>query len=115
MKARIIAVLAIALSIASLESPVRAQTPATPNPNTQDYQLTGDSLEGIGNRSAEDDFSQFFNTSIPTNNIRDNQNVSGWRSNRSTSLPDTPVLLQPAQESVNGNDGVQVQLDLGNQ
>ncbi|WP_414754922.1 hypothetical protein [Anabaena sp. CCY 9910] len=114
MKARIIAVLAIALSTASLESPVRAQTPATPNPSTQDYKLTGDSLEGIGNRSAQDDFSQFFNTSIPTNNIKDNQNVSGWRSNRSTSL-DTPVLLQPAQESVNGNDGVQVQLDLGNQ
>jgi hypothetical protein len=28
-------------------------------------------------------------------------------------LPNTPILLQPAQ-SVNGNDGVQLQLDLGN-
>lgn len=114
MKARIIPVLAIPLCIASLASPVRSQTPAQPNSNTQDYQLTGDSLEGIGNRSAQDDFSQFFNSNISNNDRKTNQTQNELRLNQSISLPNTstPVLLQPAQQTESGDDALQLQFDL---
>jgi hypothetical protein len=115
MKARIIPVLAITLSIASVASPVRAQIPAQPNSNTPEYQLTGDSLEGIGNRSAQNDFSQFFNTNTSINDRENNQIESRLRLNRSISLPNTPtpVILQPAQQSET-DDALQLQLDLEN-
>lgn len=112
MKARIIPILAITLSIASLVSPVRAQTPAQPNSNTQEYQLTGDSLEGVGERSAQDNFSQFFNSNTLTNDRKTNQAQNGLRLNQSISLPDTPVLLQPTQQLESSDDALQLQLDL---
>ncbi len=116
MKARIIPILAITLSIASFINSVRAQKPAQPNSNTQDYQLTGDSLEGIGNRSAQNDFFQFFNSNAAINDRKNNQVDSGLRLNQSISLPitPTPVLLPPAQQNDSGDDALQLQLDLEN-
>jgi hypothetical protein len=114
MEARIIPALAITLSIASLVNPVRAQTPVQPNSNTQDYQLTGDSLEGIGKRSAQDDFSQFFNTNTVSNDRKANQTQNVLRFNQSISVPETPVLLQPAQQYETDNEALQLQLDLDN-
>ncbi|BAT52587.1 unknown protein [Nostoc sp. NIES-3756] len=114
MKARIIPILAMSLSIASLVSPVRAQTPLQPNPNTQEYQLTGDSLEGIGKRSAQDDFSQFFNSNTVSDDRKTNQTQNVLRFNQSILIQDEPVILQPAQQSENDNDALQLQLDLEN-
>ncbi|QLE56911.1 hypothetical protein [Nostoc sp. TCL26-01] len=118
MKTKIIAVLAIAVSVTSLVSPVRAQSPA-PNPDTQDYKLTGDSLEGIGDRSAQDDFSKFFNGNNSgeiSNNPRESKtSPSELRLNQPISLPNNQILLQPGQPSVNGNEALQLQLDLDNQ
>jgi hypothetical protein len=114
MKARIIPILAMSLSIASLVTPIRAQTPVQPNPNTQEYQLTGDSLEGIGKRSAQDDFSQFFNSNTVSDDRKTNQTQNVLRFNQSILIQDEPVILQPAQQSENDNDALQLQLDLEN-
>ncbi|BCL38657.1 hypothetical protein [Nostoc sp. MS1] len=114
MKSRIIPVLAITLSIASLTSSVRAQTPAQPNPNTQEYQLTGDSLEGIGKRSAQNDFFQFFNSNTVSDDKKTNQTQNVLRFNQSIPSPDAPVILQPAEQSENDNNALQLQLDLDN-
>ncbi|MEA5506781.1 hypothetical protein VB735_27515 [Halotia wernerae UHCC 0503] len=118
MNAKIIAALAIMAAFASLGSPVRAQSPEAPAVNTENYQLTGDSLEGVGTRTAQDDFTKFFDGtnsgSRSINNGENNITPDGFRLNEPISLPDTQIILQPAQ-SMNGNDGVQVQLDLGNE
>ena len=74
-------------------------------------------LEGINNRSAEDDFSRFFGV---RGNLEPNRNNTSNSSSdvlsvtyqESMTLPDTPIFLQPAQSNGNGNDGVQVQLNL---
>lgn len=116
MKAKIVTVLTIMAAFASLESPVRAQSPEATNLNTESYKLTGDALEGVGNRTAQDDFTIFFDSknsgSIPSNNEQTNT-VPQLRLNQTILLPETPILLQPAAQSADGNDGVQVQLDLG--
>ncbi|MEA5601900.1 hypothetical protein [Nostoc sp. UHCC 0252] len=115
MNTKIIAFLGITAAFASLGSQVYAQSPAS-NPNPRQYRLTGDSLVGIDNRTAQDDFRSFFErtnpASISNNNRRDNNTQTKIRFNESLSLPDTSVFLTPAQ-SGNDNDGLQVQLDLG--
>ncbi len=118
MNAKIIAALVVMAAFTSLESPVRAQSTETPVLNPENYQLTGDSLEGVGTRTAQDDFTKFFDGqssgSTSTNNAENNTTQDGFRLNEAISLPDTQIILQPAQ-SMDGNDGVQVQLDLGNE
>lgn len=117
MNAKIVTILTIMAAFASLGCPVHAQTPEAASLNTETYKLTGDSLEGVGNRTAQEDFTRFFDsknsTSNPGNNQQQNTTPSRLRLNQTISLPDTPILLQPAAQSGNGNDGVQVQLDLG--
>ncbi|RCJ33506.1 hypothetical protein A6770_17755 [Nostoc minutum NIES-26] len=117
MNAKIVTALTIMAAFATLGSPVRAQSPEVTNLNTQSYKLTGDALEGVGNRTAQDDFTKFFDNknsaSIPSNNEQKNTTPGSLRLNQTISLPETPILLQPASQSANGNDGVQVQLDLG--
>ncbi|MBN3908631.1 MAG: hypothetical protein HWQ35_19430 [Nostoc sp. NMS1] len=114
MNAKIIAFLGITAAFASLGSQVYAQSPASSS-NPGQYRLTGDSLLGIDNRTAKDDFGRFFErtnpASISNNNRRDKTPVK-IRFNESLSLPDTSVFLTPAQ-SGSDNDGLQVQLDLG--
>lgn len=113
MNNKITVALAIIAALASLESSVSAQLP---KPNPANFTLTGDSLVGIDNRSAQQDFDKFFdqqNSDKPSSNNRGNNPTSEQQPyNESISLPDTPIFLQPAQ-SGNGNDGLQVQLDLG--
>ncbi|MBH8573449.1 hypothetical protein I8752_10565 [Nostocaceae cyanobacterium CENA369] len=117
MNAKIVTALTIVAAFATLETPVRAQLPEVNSLNPQSYKLTGDSLEGVGNRTAQDDFTKFFNSknsvSIPSNNEQKNTAPSKLRLNQTISSPETQILLQPAAQSSNGNDGVQVQLDLG--
>src|SRR5689334_21904147 len=117
MNAKIVTVLTMMAAFASLGCPVHAQTPEAANLNTETYILTGDSLEGVGNRTAQEDFTRFFDSKTPTSisneNGEKNATPNRLRLNQTISLPETPILLQPAAQSVNGNDGVQVQLDLG--
>ncbi len=118
MNAKIIAALAIMAAFTSLESSVHAQLSEAPALNAENYQLTGDSLEGVGTRTAQDDFTKFFDgtnsKSRSINDVENNITPNGLRLNEAISFPDTQIILQPAQ-SMNGNDGVQVQLDLGDE
>ncbi len=115
MNAKIIAFLGITAAFANLGSQVYAQSPAS-NSNPEQYILTGDSLVGIYNRTAQDDFGSFFEqtnpASISNNNRRYNTTPVKIRFNESLSLPDTSVFLTPAQ-SESDNDGLQLQLDIG--
>ncbi|MEH1867110.1 MAG: hypothetical protein V7K69_19165 [Nostoc sp.] len=113
MNAKIIALLGITTAFASLGSQVYAQLPAS-SLNSGQYKSTGDSLVGIDNRTAQDDFGKFFEQTNPatiSNNRRDRTPVK-IHFNETLSQPDTSVFLTPAQ-SGNDNDGLQVQLDLG--
>ncbi|MEH1939660.1 MAG: hypothetical protein V7L01_05475 [Nostoc sp.] len=114
MNTKIIAFLGITAAFASLGSQVYAQSPASSS-NPGQYRLTGNSLVGIDNRTAQDDFRRFFEqtnpASISNNNRTDNKTPARIQFNESLSLPDTSVFLAPAQ-SGSDNDGLQVQLDI---
>lgn len=114
MNTKIITFLGITAAFASLGSQVYAQSPAS-SPNPGQYRLTGDSLTGIDQRTAQDDFGSFFEqtnpASISNNNRRDNKTPLKIRFNESLSQPDTSVFLAPAK-SGNENDGFQVKLDI---
>lgn len=116
MKTRIIATLAIITAFISIKNPVNAQTPTAQRPTAQsDFTLRGDSLVNVNQRSAEDDFKQFFNQPNRgnANNLAD-QDISSDVIPVSGSIPisNTPLIIQPATQTVNGNDGLQLQLDL---
>ena len=115
--------LAIAFGIGGLTNQAQAQSPVAPNTNIGQYVLSGDSLSDINNRNAENDFSNFFlsdkSDSVIDGKVEENTDSNadegGIRFRKveeSLSQTDTPIILQPA-ESFNGNDGVQVELDLG--
>ncbi|MGF1937447.1 MAG: hypothetical protein RM347_024185 [Nostoc sp. ChiQUE02] len=114
MNTKIIAFLGITAALASLGSQAYAQSPASSS-NPGQYKLTGDSLLGIDNRTAQDDFRSFFEqtnpASLSNNNRRDNKTPVKIRFNETLSQPDTSVFLAPAQ-SGSENDGLQVQLDI---
>ncbi|MEH2180457.1 hypothetical protein [Nostoc sp.] len=114
MNAKIIAFLGITAAFASLGSQVCAQSPVS-NSNPGQYRLTGASLVGIDQKTAQDDFISFFEqtnpASISNNNRRDNKAPAPIRFNESLSQPDNSVFLTPAQ-SGSDNDGLQVQLDI---
>jgi hypothetical protein len=122
MKLKIIAALGMISAIASLSTPVRGQSPATPN--SGQYTKTGGSLTGIDNRTAQDDFAKFFTVGSPASTVGNNtgqtiapetgvwslgESVQLRKLDQPLTLIDTPLLLQPAQ-SFNGNDGLQLQL-----
>ncbi|MHC5596313.1 MAG: hypothetical protein ACYTXC_10210 [Nostoc sp.] len=114
MKTKIIAFLGITAAFASLGSQVYAQLPTSIS-NPGQYRLTGDSLVGINNRTAQNDFRRFFEQPNPArisnNNRTDNKAPVKIHFNESLSLPDTSVFLAPAQSGID-NDGLQVQLDI---
>ncbi len=134
MKSKITAALAIMAAIVGLSNSVKAQSPEVPSSNAGQYTLSGDSLIGIDNRTADSDFAKFFtlepnfaNTNSNGNNVGDNivdPYLGVWQISDGVQLQrvDEPllptntseVILQPAQ-SINGNDGLQVQLDLREQ
>jgi hypothetical protein len=124
MNSKIIAALAIIAGVTSLGSSVYAQSPPTQNSNTGEYRLTGDSLSGINNRTAQNDYAEFFapsnSANAPGNNSRETivpigvlqigDGVQLRRSDEGLTLTDTPIILQPAQSDNTINDGVQVQV-----
>jgi hypothetical protein len=115
MKAITYAVLGIATAIVGMGTSVQAQSSPTPNSEGGASSLSGTSLTGVDNKTSEDDFSSFFGattSSTTADGNSTNNTATPIRFNQTLSLPDTPIFLQPAQQSVNGNDGVQIQLDL---
>jgi hypothetical protein len=122
MNSKIIAALAIIAGVTSLGSSVYAQSPPQ-NSNTGEYRLTGDSLSGINNRTAQEDYAKFFapsnsanaptnnrETIVPTGVLQIGDGVQLRRSDEPLTLPDIPIILQPAQSDNTINDGVQVEL-----
>jgi hypothetical protein len=121
---KLLTALGIVATVASLATPVSAQS------NRKGYTLSGDSLTGINQRTANQDFSIFFtpqtNDVTPVNNnVEENivstpgywrigEDVQLRRVDESLSLPNAPFLIQPGPQNVNGNDGLQVQFDLTN-
>lgn len=124
MNGKIVAALAIMAGVTSLGNPVCAQSPTKQNSNTEQYTLTGASLNGINNRTAQEDFSKFFapinSANTPRKNAGENITPSGvlqigdrlqlLRTDQPLTPTDTPIILQPAQSENDINDGVQVQL-----
>ncbi|MDZ8065993.1 MAG: hypothetical protein RMY64_10170 [Nostoc sp. DedQUE08] len=115
MNAKVIAFLGITAAFVNLGSQAYAQSPASDS-NPGQYRLSGDSLLGIDQKTAQDDFKSFFEqtnpASLSNNNRRENKTPAQIRFNESLSQPDTSVFLTPAQ-SGSDNDGLQVQLDIG--
>ena len=116
MKAITYGALIVAAAIVSFGMPATAQSLRTSTPQGEASSLSGTSLVGIDNRSAQDDFANFFGAINPGNNqssTAQQNSASPVQFNQTLTLPDTPVFLQPAQQTVGGgNDGVQVQVDL---
>ncbi|MDZ7956431.1 MAG: hypothetical protein RMY34_00730 [Aulosira sp. DedQUE10] len=117
MDARIFALLAIMTAFASIGNPVQAQSSGTSTQNIEKYSITGDSLTGIDNRNAQQDFASFFKQSNLANVSNENQvntKVSeDLQLQEALSAPNSSIFFVPVQ-SFNGNDGTQVQFDLGN-
>jgi hypothetical protein len=102
-------------AVVSFGIPVQAQSSTTSTQEGEASSLAGTSLVGVDNRNSQNDFANFFGAIQP-----ENTQSSGTQQNSTTpvqfnetlTLPDTPVFLQPAQQNISGNDGVQVQVDL---
>ena len=114
LRLKLIAVLGIAATVVSFANPVSAQS--SRSVDGRGYSLSGDSLMGIIERTANQDFPVFFNTQpsvTPVNSRR--QNTENFRKTREqVKIDNTPVYLEPGEESLNGNDGFQLQFDLTN-
>lgn len=111
---KFLAALGVVATVASLGTPVNAEP--SRNVEGKGYSLSGDSLTGINQRTAND-FSTFFitqpNGATPNSNIE--QNTRNYRRTREqVQINNTPIFLEPGERTVNGNDGLQVQFDLTN-
>ncbi|MBF2063761.1 MAG: hypothetical protein IGS39_04935 [Calothrix sp. C42_A2020_038] len=109
MKAITFGALIITATIVSFGTSAQAQSEAS--------SLSGTSLVGIDNRNAQDDFTNFFgvvNSDDAQPNTLQNNAAATIEFNQTLTLPDTPIYLQPAQQSLGGTDGVQVQVDFRN-
>ncbi|BAY32149.1 hypothetical protein NIES2107_40350 [Nostoc carneum NIES-2107] len=117
MSARIFALLAIMTAFASIVNPVQAQSSGASTQNIEKYSITGDSLTGINNRNAQQDFNSFFEQQNPATvsnqNQVNNKLSEGLQLQEALSAPNSSVFFVPVQ-SFNGNDGTQVQFDFGN-
>jgi hypothetical protein len=115
MQTKITAALATITTLIGLQNSASAQFPVA-KPLPANVTLSGDSLVGINQRSSENDFGKFFDLqnsgSSDSTNEATNATSEQLPLSESISLPSTPIFLQPAQ-SGDGNDGLQLQLDLG--
>ena len=112
LKSKYLAVLIVA-TVASIANPVSAQ--GSRNIDGKGYSLSGDSLMGINERTANEDFPVFFRTQ-PVNATPFNSGEQNTNNNNSWRLGEeyTPITLEPAEENINGNDGLQLKFDLTN-
>ncbi|MEA5552174.1 hypothetical protein VB713_14610 [Anabaena cylindrica UHCC 0172] len=109
MKGKFPAILTSITAIFSINSVVYAQS--ITQPQSENWTLSGDSLVNINDRSAENDFGKFFDQ-ISNNKAQENKISEELSLSESISIPFTAIFLQPANQNINGNDGLQVQLDL---
>lgn len=115
LRIKLLATLGIAAVVASFANPVSAQS--SRNTDGKGYTLSGDSLMGINERTANQDFPIFFNTQpagAPVGASIEQNTENFRRSREQVQINNTPVYLEPGEESLNGNDGFQVQFDLIN-
>jgi hypothetical protein len=108
---------------------VQAQYPRTPNQQTEDFTISGDSLEGIENRTVEGDYRQFFGGNAATNrtnriNESYEMNRKGGRGllqvgsdaelqiNRQTPEPVNAIPFRDSDRQIDSNR-VELKLDLG--
>lgn len=114
LKFKLFAVLGITAIVGNIANPVYAQN--SRNIEGKGYSLSGDSLMGINERTANQDFPTFF--IIQPSGATSNSNIQNTASFRKTreqvQINNTPVYLEPGEENLNGNDGFQVQFDLTN-
>ena len=59
-----------------LANSVQAQSPTIPNQQTEDFTLSGDSLEGIENRTVEGDYRQFFGPNAAASTINESYEMT---------------------------------------
>jgi|GEM_PF-1878440 len=115
MKVKIAATLITLAVLYSWETLVYAQSPITKTDSN--FTLHGNSLVNIDQRNTEDDFGKFFAEQDYANispNRRTKKAISHQLPfNQSLSFPDDTIILQPAFENANENDGLKVQLDVG--
>ncbi len=115
LRIKYLAALGIAAVVVSIANPVSAQS--SRNADGKGYTLSSDSLMGINERTANQHFPVFFNTQpsiTPINSRRQNTESFRRTSTEPVKIDNTPVYLEPGEESLNGNDGFQVQFDLTN-
>ena len=119
LKINFLTALGVVVTLATIANPVNAQS--SRNSDVRGYTLSGDSLTGINQRTANQDFSIFFNyqpnsATLVNNNVEENifSNPDYNTTGEQVQIGNTPVLLQPGQQNINGNDGLQVQFDLTN-
>jgi len=115
LKIKFLTVLGITAVVANITNPVGAQS--SRNIQGRGYTLSGDSLMGISERTANQDFPVFFNAQPSGTTLVNSteQNTRNFRRTREqVQINSTPIYLEPGQEDVYGNDGLQVQFDLTN-
>ncbi|WP_016949966.1 hypothetical protein [Anabaena sp. PCC 7108] len=115
MQAKITFTLGIISALLSVDQAVYAQSNlAQPQPGS--FTLSGESLLNIDYRSAQNDFGRFFNQQNPGNTSKNpsQQNLiyEELPLGESISIPSNAIFLQPANQTINGNDGLQLQLDV---
>ena len=113
MKAILIAVVGVFTVAAGFSRPALADSARGANTDSDQYTLSGDSLTGIGNVTAEDHFTRFFSD-------RESPQQEVSRFNQSLSFTQGDVILQRAEESpttnnalnADFNDGLEVLFDI---
>jgi hypothetical protein len=108
MKTKISVTLTIIAAVFGVNSTVYAQS--TEQVNQENFTLKGDSLVDVNDRCAENDFSRFFNQQ--NNQGAENNTSEELPLSESITIPDAPIFLQPANQNLNENDGLQLQFDL---
>ncbi|MBV6627804.1 MAG: hypothetical protein KI793_33590 [Rivularia sp. (in: Bacteria)] len=109
-----LAALGLVAVVANIANPASAQS--SRNVDGKGYTLSGDSLMGIDERTANQDFPIFFinQPSRVSPSTVENSNLNYRRTREQVQINNTPVYLEPREETLNGNDGLQLQFDLTN-
>lgn len=115
LRIKLFAVFGITAVVANIANPVNAQT--SRNIQGKGYSLSGDSLMGINERTANEDFPNFFMVQpaslTPASSVETNA-ANFRRTREQVQINNTPVYLEPGEETISGNDGLQLQFDLTN-
>ncbi|MEO1429215.1 MAG: hypothetical protein AAFS12_16645 [Cyanobacteria bacterium J06632_19] len=114
LRIKYLAALGLIAVVANIANPVSAQS--SRNVDGKGYTLSGDSLTGINERTANQDFPIFFinQPSRGNSGAVENSSLNYRRTREQVQINNTPIYLEPGEETINGNDGLQLQFDLTN-